>query len=121
MRLKESGSLERIRTEVKGLVQGMTANFMITLDQLAEMDSKSLEHIREKFKEIVMLLTENLDSLFFDLIAWHWSWYVCESDALYECMRCNRDVCDTHAIFAETEYEEPLTYCHECFREAVGE
>jgi hypothetical protein len=40
---------------------------------------------------------------------------VSESDALYE----HKDTCDQHAIFAETEYEEPLTYCHECFWEAV--
>jgi hypothetical protein len=63
MRLKESGSLELIRAILKGLVQGMTANFMVMLDQLAEINSKSLERIREKFKEIVILLTENLDSL----------------------------------------------------------
>ncbi len=44
---------------------------------------------------------------------------VSESDAYFECIRCNKDVCDQHAIFAETEYEEPLTYCHECFWEAV--
>jgi hypothetical protein len=67
----------------------------------------------------VILLAENLDSLFFDLIAWLRSCYVCESDALYECIRCNRDVCDMHAIFAETEYEESLTYCLDCFWEAV--
>jgi len=121
MRLKESGSLERIRAEVKGLVQGMTANSMVMLDQLAEMNSRSSEHIREKFKEIVMLLTENLDSLFFDLIDRHQSCYVCESDALYECIRCNKDICDQHAVFAETEYGEPLIYCHECFWEAVEE
>jgi hypothetical protein len=63
MRLKESGSLELIRAILKGLVQRMTANFMVMLDQLAEINSKSLERIREKFKEIVILLTENLDSL----------------------------------------------------------
>ena len=40
---------------------------------------------------------------------------VSESDALYKCIRCNEDICDMHAVFAETEYEEPLTYCHECF------
>jgi hypothetical protein len=45
--------------------------------------------------------------------------YVCGSDALHECIRCNKDVCDQHAVFAETEYEEPLTYCHECFWKAV--
>jgi hypothetical protein len=93
----------------------------LTLNQLDKetlrklRNSKSLERIREKFKEIVMLLTENLDSLFFDLIDRHQFCYVCESDALYECIRCNKDVCDQHAVFAETEYEEPLTYCHECF------
>jgi hypothetical protein len=45
--------------------------------------------------------------------------YVCESDALYECIRCNKDICDQHAVFAETEYMEPLIYCNECFWEAV--
>jgi hypothetical protein len=40
---------------------------------------------------------------------------VSESDALYGCIRCNKDICDQHAVFAETEYEEPLTYCNECF------
>ncbi len=45
--------------------------------------------------------------------------YVCGSDAYFECIRCNKDICDQHAVFAETEYEEPLIYCHDCFREAV--
>jgi hypothetical protein len=45
--------------------------------------------------------------------------YVCGSDALHECIRCNKDVCDKHAVFAETEYEEPLTYCHECFDKVI--
>ena len=103
-RLKESGSLERIRAKVKGLVQSMTANFMITLDQLAEMNSRSSELFRSKFKEVVVLLTENLDSLFFDPIGDRRRiCYVCESDALYECIRCNKDICDQHAVFAETE------------------
>ncbi len=45
--------------------------------------------------------------------------YVCGSDALHECIRCNKDVCDQHAVFAETEYEEPLTYCNECFDKVI--
>jgi hypothetical protein len=45
--------------------------------------------------------------------------YVYHSSAPYEYIRCNKDVCDQHAIFAETEYEEPLTYCLDCFWEAV--
>jgi len=45
--------------------------------------------------------------------------YVCHSSAPYECIRCNKDVCDQHAVFAETEYGEPLIYCHECFWGAV--
>jgi DNA-directed RNA polymerase subunit RPC12/RpoP len=67
----------------------------------------------------VILLAENLDSLFFYLIAWLRSCYVCEFDALYECIRCNKDICDQHTVFAETEYEEPLTYCHECFDKVI--
>jgi len=65
--------LERIRAKVKGLVQSITANFMITLDHLAEMNSKSSERFRSKFKDEVVLLTENLDSLFFDQIDRHGS------------------------------------------------
>jgi hypothetical protein len=84
------------------------------------MGSGSLERIRAKVKEIMQRLTENLDSLFFDPIGdRRRSCYVCGSDALHECIRCNKDVCDRHAVFAETEYEEPLTYCHECFWKAV--
>jgi hypothetical protein len=84
------------------------------------MGSGSLERIRAKVKEIMQQLTENLDSLFFDPIGdRRRSCYVCGSDALHECIRCNEDVCDQHAVFAETEYEEPLTYCHECFWKAV--
>jgi len=108
-RLKESGSLERIRAKVKGLVQSMTANFMITLDHLAEMNSRSSERFRSKFKDEVVLLTENLDSLFFDPIGDRRRiCYVCESDALYECIRCSRDICDRHVIVAETEYHGVL-------------
>jgi hypothetical protein len=85
-------------------------------------DSGSLERIRAKVKEIMQRLTENLDSLFFNPIGnRRRSCYVCGSDALHECVRCNKDVCDQHAVFAETEYEEPLTYCHECFWKAVEE
>jgi hypothetical protein len=84
------------------------------------MGSGSLERIRAKVKEIMQRLTENLDSLFFDPIGdRRRSFYVCGSDALHECIRCNKDICDRHAVFAETEYEEPLTYCHECFWKAV--
>jgi hypothetical protein len=82
-RLKDSGSLERIRAKVKGLVQSMTANFMITLDHLTEMNSKCSERFRSKFKDEVALLTENLDSLFFDQIGDRGRiCYICESDAL---------------------------------------
>jgi hypothetical protein len=67
--------------------------------------SGSLERIRAKVKEIMQRLTENLDSLFFDPIGGRRrSCYVCGSDALHECIRCNKDVCDRHAVFAETEY-----------------
>jgi hypothetical protein len=85
-RLKDSGSLERIRAKVKGLVQSMTANFMITLDHLdhlTEMNSKCSERFCSKFKDEVALLTENSDSLFFDQIGDRGRiCYVCESDAL---------------------------------------
>jgi hypothetical protein len=84
------------------------------------MGSGSLERIRAKVKEIMQRLAENLDSLFFDPIGdRRRSCYVCGSDALHECIRCNKDVCDQHAVFAETEYEEPLTYCHECFDKVI--
>jgi hypothetical protein len=84
------------------------------------MGSGSLERIRAKVKEIMQRLIENLDSLFFDPIGdRRRSCYVCGSDALHECIRCNKDVCDQHAVFAETEYEEPLTYCHECFDKVI--
>jgi hypothetical protein len=62
-------------------------------------DSGSLERIRAKVKEIMQQLTENLDSLFFDPIGdRRRSCYVCGSDALHECIRCNKDVCDQHAV-----------------------
>jgi hypothetical protein len=84
------------------------------------MGSGSLERIRAKVKEIMQRLTEKLDSLFFDPIGdRRRSCYVCGSNALHECIRCNKDVCDQHAVFAETEYEEPLTYCHECFDKVI--
>jgi hypothetical protein len=83
-------------------------------------NSGSLERIRAKVKEIMQRLAENLDSLFFDPIGdRRRSCYVCESDALHECVRCNKDVCDQHVVFAETEYMEPLTYCHECFDKVI--
>ena len=100
----------------------------VTLDQIDEdtlmrlKESGRLEIMHEKVREIMQQLTENLDSLFFDPIGdRRRSCYVCGSDAPHECIRCNKDVCDQHAIFAETEYEEPLTYCHECFWGAVEE
>jgi hypothetical protein len=45
--------------------------------------------------------------------------YVCHSSAPYKSIRCNKDISDMHAVFAETELGEPLTYCLECFWEAV--
>jgi hypothetical protein len=113
---------------VQRLIGGGEFSWEVTLDNLdAESlmrlkESGSLERIRAKVKEIMQQLTENLDSLFFDPIGdRRRSCYVCGSDALHECIRCNKDVCDQHAVFAETEYEEPLTYCHECFWKAVEE
>jgi len=112
---------------VQRLIGGGEFSWEVTLDNLdAESlmrlnDSGSLERIRAKVKEIMQQLTENLDSLFFDPIDRRRICYVCGSEALHECIRCNKDVCDQHAVFAETEYEEPLTYCHECFWGAVEE
>jgi hypothetical protein len=84
------------------------------------MGSGSLKRIRAKVKEIMQRLAENLDSLFFDPIGGRRrSCYVCHSSAPYECIRCSKDVCYQHAVFAETEYEEPLTYCHECFDKVI--
>jgi hypothetical protein len=122
-RLKNSESINRIRSKVKEIVQGMTVNFTIMLERLAEMNSMSLEYLRSKYKEVVQRLTENLDALFFDPVGgWRWiACYVCDSDAPYECIRCSRDICNQHAVFAETEVGEPLIYCHECFWEAVEE
>jgi hypothetical protein len=121
MRLKDSESLERIRAKVKMLVQGMTVNFTIMLDRLAEMNSISLECFRSKYKEVVQRLTENLDALFFDPVGgWRWiACYVCESSAYFKCIRCSRDICNQHAVFAETEVGEPLIYCHECFDRVI--
>jgi hypothetical protein len=45
MWLMGSGSLERIRAKVKEVVQSMTANFMTTLDHLAETNSRSSERL----------------------------------------------------------------------------
>ena len=96
------------------------------LDQIEEealtrlKESKKLEIMRDKVREIVLRMTENLDSLFFDPIGdRRRSCYVCGSNALHECIRCNKDVCDRHAVFAETEYMEPLIYCHECFDKVI--
>jgi hypothetical protein len=111
---------------VQKLIGGGEFSWEVTLDNLnleslmRLKNSGSLERIRAKVKEIMQRLTENLDELFFDqIVDRRRSCYVCGSDALHECIRCNKDVCDRHAVFAETEYEEPLTYCHECFWEAV--
>ncbi|MFZ8857233.1 MAG: hypothetical protein ACO2O1_03185 [Candidatus Caldarchaeales archaeon] len=120
-RLKNSESLERIKAKVKEIVQGMTVHFTIMLERLAEMNSMSLEYLRSKYKEVVQRLTKNLDALFFDPIGgWRWiACYVCESDAYFECIRCSRDICNQHAVFAETEVGEPLIYCHECFDKVI--
>ena len=120
------GLLVEITQRLEGSTGGIS--WEVTLDNLdleslmRLMGSGSLERIRAKVKEIMQQLTENLDSLFFDPIGdRRRSCYVCESDTLYVCIRCNKGVCDQHAVFAETEYEEPLTYCHECFWGAVEE
>ena len=121
---------EGLLVEIAQRLEGSTGGFSweVTLDNLGLeslmrlMGSGSLERIRAKVKEIMQRLAENLDSLFFDpipIVDRRRSCYVCESDALHKCIRCSKDVCDRHAVFAETEYEEPLTYCHECFWEAV--
>jgi hypothetical protein len=111
---------------VQRLIGGGEFSWEVPLDNLdleslmRLMGSGSLERIRAKVKEIMQGLTEKLDSLFFDPIGdRRRSCYVCGSIALHECVRCNKDVCDRHAVFAETEYEMPLTYCHECFWKAV--
>jgi NAD-dependent SIR2 family protein deacetylase len=98
----------------------------VPLDQIGEealmklKESGRLEIMRKKVRETVHRMTENLDSLFFDPIGdRRRSCHVCGSNALHECVRCNKDVCDRHAVFAETEYEEPLTYCHECFDKVI--
>ncbi len=120
----EEGLLVEITQRLEGSTGGIS--WEITLDNLGLeslmwlMGSGSLERIRAKVKEIMQRLTENLDSLFFDPIGnRRRSCYVCGSDALHECIRCNKDICDQHAVFAETEYEEPLTYCHECFDKVI--
>jgi hypothetical protein len=119
---------EGLLVEITQRLEGSTGGFSweVTLDNLdleslmRLMGSGSLKRIRAKVKEIMQRLTENLDELFFDPIGdRRRSCYVCGSDALHECIRCNKDVCDQHAVFAETEYEEPLTYCHECFDKVI--
>jgi hypothetical protein len=45
--------------------------------------------------------------------------YVCNSTAYNECIRCNKDICNRHAVFAETEFEEVLVYCVECFDKVI--
>jgi hypothetical protein len=111
---------QRLEGSTGGFSWEVTPNRLDLESLMWLMGSGSLERIRAKVKEIMQRLTENLDSLFFDPIGdRRRSCYVCESDALHECIRCNKDVCDQHAVFAETEYEEPLTYCHECFDKVV--
>jgi hypothetical protein len=119
---------EGLLVEITQRLEGSTGGFSwevppnrLDLESLMRlMGSGSLKRIRAKVKEIMQQLTENLDSLFFDPIGnRRRSCYVCESDALHECIRCNKDVCDRHAVFAETEYEEPLTYCNECFDKVI--
>jgi hypothetical protein len=81
---------------------------------------RDVETGNEYINEYRLIFSFREDSLFFDPIGdRRRSCYVCGSDALHECIRCNKDVCDQHAVFAETEYEEPLTYCHECFDKVV--
>jgi len=118
------GLLVEITQKLEGSIGGIswevTPNRLDLESLMWLMGSGSLERIRAKVKEIMQQLTENLDSLFFDPIGdRRRSCYVCGSDALHECIRCNKDVCDQHAVFAETEYEEPLTYCHECFDKVI--
>jgi hypothetical protein len=111
---------QRLEGSTEGISWEVTPNRLDLESLMRLMGSGSLERIRAKVKEIVASLTENLDSLFFDPIGdRRRSCYVCESDAFYECIRCNKDICDKHAVFAETEYEEPLTYCHECFDRVI--
>jgi hypothetical protein len=111
---------------VQRLIGGGEFSWEVPLDQIGEealmklKESGRLEIMRKKVRETVHRMTENLDSLFFDPIGdRRRSCYVCGSNALHECIRCNKDVCDRHAVFAETEYEEPLTYCHECFDKVI--
>jgi hypothetical protein len=111
---------QRLEGSTGGISWEVTPNRLDLESLMRLMGSGSLERIRAKVKEIMQRLTENLDSLFFDPIGdRRRSRYVCGSDALHECIRCNKDVCDQHAVFAETEYEEPLTYCNECFDRVI--
>jgi len=87
------------------LIGGGEFSWEVTLDQIGEealmrlKESERLEIVCEKVREVIQLLTENLDSLFFDPIGdRRRSCYVCGSDALHECIRCNKDVCDQHAV-----------------------
>jgi hypothetical protein len=112
---------QRLEGSTSGISWEVTPNRLDLESLMWLKNSGSLERIRAKVKEIMRQLTENLDSLFFDPIGdRRRSCYVCGSDALHECIRCNKDVCDRHVVFAETEYEEPLTYCHECFDKVIG-
>jgi len=116
---------EGLLVEITQRLEGSTGGFSweVTPNRLGLeslmwlMGSGSLERIRAKVKEIMQQLTENLDSLFFDPIGdRRRSCYVCESDTLYVCIRCNKGVCDQHAVFVETEFEEVLIYCVNMFR-----
>jgi predicted RNA-binding protein YlxR (DUF448 family) len=92
---------QRLEGSTGGISWEVTPNRLDLESLMWLMGSGSLERIRAKVKEIMQRLTENLDSLFFDPIG----------DRRRSCYVCGS--------FAETEYEEPLTYCHECFWEAV--
>jgi hypothetical protein len=107
---------EGLLVEITQRLEGSTGGFSwevtpnrLGLESLMRlMGSGSLERIRAKVKEIMQPIGDRRRSC-----------YVCGSDALHECTRCSKDVCDQHAVFAETEYEEPLTYCHECFDKVI--
>jgi hypothetical protein len=59
---------------VKRLIGGGEFSWEVTLDQLGEearirlKESGRLEILRKKVREVIQLLTENLDSVFFDLL-----------------------------------------------------
>lgn len=46
------------------------------------------------------------------------------SEAIYECFKCGKGLCENCAYFDPTEddfEEEPTAYCEECFKEEFGE